>query len=85
MNTGWIIGYIYLGILCVMMFDRIKKLERFADSQCELDKTFGEALTDNHNYIEKALDIYEEHLKNEKEIFEKMSNFLKEENKDGTL
>ena len=85
MNIGWVICYLYLGFLCIVMFDRIKKLERFAQRQCELDKVIGEALESNRKYIESALNMYEEHLKCEQEVFDKMNNFLKGENNDGTL
>lgn len=71
MNIGWVVCYLYLGALCIMMFDRIKKLERFANRQCELDKVVGEALESNRKCLEEALD--------------KMNNFLKGENNDGTL
>lgn len=81
------IGYIILLLAFLFLNARMKNLEDFMDSQFELDKTIGEALKDNSEFASKLSDIVNKHLDRENEIFDQMSNFLKEkgENKDGTL
>lgn len=84
---GLLIGYIFLFISFLLLDAKIRAFEDLMDSQFELDKTIGEALKDNGEFTTKLSDIVNKHLDRENEIFDQMSNFLKEkgENKDGTL
>lgn len=81
------IGYIILLLAFLFLNARMKSLEDCMDSQFELDKTIGKTLEDNGEFISKLSDIVNKHLDREKEIFDQMSNFLKEkgEDEDGTL
>lgn len=84
--TGLFVGYIFLFISCLVLDAKIRALEDLMDSQFELDKTIGETLKNNGEFNAKLSDIVNKHLDRENEIFEQMSNFLKEEeDKDGTL
>ena len=85
--TGLFVGYIFLFIACLILDAKIRALEDLMDSQFELDKTIGETLKNNGEFNAKLSDIVNKHLEKEGEIFEQMSNFLKEkgEDKDETL
>lgn len=86
------IGYIVLGIGMVLLSLRMNNLEDFINKQYDLDLTIGEALKENKKFVDDVADVVKKHLEKGKEVFESMSNFLKEEeekekgeDKDGTL
>lgn len=85
--TGLMIGYVFLFISFLLLDAKIRAFEDLMDSQFELNKTIEEALKDNGEFASELADMVNKHLDRENEIFDQMSNFLKEKggNKDETL
>lgn len=83
---GLLIGYIFFFISFLLLDAKIRAFEDFVDNQYELNKAVGEALKNGGGFVIELSETVNKHLEKEGEIFEQMSNFLKEgEDKDGTL